>query len=252
MNSLLRNIRMEIEYDGTNYCGWQIQSRNFSKKSIQQVLEQTLKKILHEKVKLIASGRTDAGVHAQGQVANFYSKSIIPLEKLQRSLNALLPDDIVVKKVALAPLDFHARFQAKSKLYRYTIINRNVPSVFMRQQALFYPYPLNLKLMRQEAKALLGRHNLKAFQAAGKKEKSTTKEIKYISIQKNNDIITIDIEADGFLHHMARNIVGTLIEIGRGRFPKGTIKQLLKLKDRKKAGPTAAACGLCLMKVNYS
>lgn len=250
----MRNIKLTLEYDGANYAGWQIQRTGRgarSKPTIQETIEKTLRKILQEKIKLIGSGRTDAGVHAAAQVANFRTNSTIPLEKLQRGVNALLPGDIVVKKLEVVPPDFHARFYAKSKLYRYTILNRSVPSAFLRAQALFYPYKLNLSLMRKEAGVLVGRHNLKSFQASDKKVSNEVRSIKYIRIKKNSGIITIDIEAEGFLYNMARNIAGTLIEIGRGRFPLGSMRCILSFKDRRRAGPTAPACGLCLMKVNY-
>ena len=252
-----RNLKLEIEYDGTNYCGWQIQGRSKNKPSIQETLEKTLRKILQEKIRLIASGRTDAGVHAEAQVANFKTKANIALDKLQKALNGLLPNDITVSKVGEVKLDFHSRFAAKSKLYRYTILNQPYPSAFLEDKVYFYPYPLDIQLMRQEARCLLGRHNFKSFCASGSSAKDTIRTIKRISIKKltygfkSAPLIVIDIEADGFLYNMARNIVGTLIEIGRGKFSKGSCKRILLSKDRKLAGPTAPACGLCLLKVKY-
>lgn len=246
----MRNLKLIIEYEGTNYCGWQKQ-RNSKKKSIQQVLEDTLQKILNEKIKIIGSGRTDSGVHALSQVANFKTNSKIPLTKLKKALNTLLPEDIVIKRIKEVPLDFHSRFDVKSKLYRYIILNRAYRSVFLRKRAYFYPYPLDINLMRKEAKVLLGRHDFKAFQASDKKEKSSIRTIKKLVIKKKKDLITIDIEADGFLYNMVRNIVGTLIEIGRGRFVKGDLKKILLSRDRKQAGFTAPAMGLYLVKVKY-
>lgn len=246
----MRNIKLTIEYDGTNYAGWQIQNSHRSK-TIQEVIEKTLRKILQEKIKIIGSGRTDAGVHALGQVANFKTNSKIPLEKIQQALNSLLPDDIVIVKVDEAGPDFHARFDAKSKLYRYLIVNRNYPSAFLRKQSYFYPYPLDVDLMRREAKCLVGRHDFRSFQASDKIGRSSIRTVKQIKIKNSKGMITIDIEADGFLYNMVRNIVGTLVEVGRGRFSAGSTKRILSLKDRRKAGPTAPACGLCLIKVNY-
>ena len=265
-----RNLKLTVEYDGTNYCGWQIQNRRVSK-SIQETIEKTLSKILQEKIRLIASGRTDAGVHAQAQVANFKTKSNISSEKLQKALNGLLPSDISISKTDEAAPDFHSRFAAKSKVYHYSILNRKFPSALLRNRVYFYPYPLALKLMHQEARCLLGRHDFKAFCASGGSSKDTIRTIKKITIRKTNyglwampacrqgrdyglnngPLIVIDIEADGFLYNMARNIVGTLMEIGRGRFPKGSLKKILNSKDRKLAGPTVPACGLCLLKVKY-
>ncbi|MCM8763146.1 MAG: tRNA pseudouridine(38-40) synthase TruA [Candidatus Omnitrophica bacterium] len=249
----MRNIKITLEYDGRRYAGWQIQPKNQTAKrqTIQESIEKTLQKILQEKIKVIGSGRTDAGVHALAQVANFKTHSKIPLEKLQKALNALLPEDMVVNKIEEVGPDFHARFQAKSKLYRYTILNRRYPSVFLRHYAYFYPYPLDVNLMRKEAQYLVGRHNFKSFYTSDKKIRNPVRTIKYIKIKNNKGLITIDIEADGFLYNMARNIVGTLLEIGRGRFPQGSMKKILLAKDRTKAGPTVPAGGLCLIRVNY-
>lgn len=247
----MRNLKLKIEYDGSNYCGWQVQSRRNNKKSIQETLEKKLCKILQEKIRLVVSGRTDAGVHAKAQVANFNTNSKISLDKLQRALNGLLPQDIAITGVEEVSSDFHSRFSAKSKIYRYVIVNRNYPSVFIREQAYFYSYPLNISRMKAEAGILLGKHDFKCFQAADKKDRSSLRTIKKLKITKANDLIHIDIEADGFLYNMVRNIAGTLIEIGRGRFPKGYMKKLLVSRNRKLAGPTVPACGLCLLKVRY-
>ena len=247
---------MTLEYEGTGYAGWQTQ-RSRKPKSIQETIEKTLAGILQEQIRLTASGRTDAGVHAVGQVANFKTDSGIPAEKLQRALNGLLPDDIAITRIEEAGLDFHSRFAAKSKIYRYTILNQPYPSALLRNAVYFYPYPLDIKLMRQGANSLLGRHDFQAFCAAGSGVRSTIRQIKNIFIRKKRytlyairyTLIIIDIEANGFLRNMARNIVGTLLEIGRGN--PVDMKQLLSLRDRTKAGPTAPAKGLCLMKVNY-
>ncbi len=266
----MRNLKLQIEYDGTNFCGWQVQNspqsivRSPQKKSIQETIEKVLWKILQEKVKVISSGRTDAGVHAFGQVANFKTNSKISLEKLQRALNGLLPDDITINKIEEVSLDFHSRFAARSKVYRYAILNRPYPSALLRNRVYFYPYPLDVKLMREEAKYLIGKHDFKVFCASGSSTKDTIRIIKKITIRKTNCglstmdyrlkddcLIVIDIEADGFLYNMVRNIVGTLLEIGRGNFPKGSLKKILLSRDRKLAGPTVPAYGLCLLKVQY-
>lgn len=254
----MRNLKLEIEYDGTNYCGWQVQSCH-APKSIQETIEKTLRKILQEKIRLIASGRTDAGVHALAQVVNFQTNSNIALDKLQRALNGNLPDDLAINKIEEVGLDFHSCFHAKTKVYRYTILNRGYSSPLLRNTAYFYPYPLALKLMQKEARCLLGKHDFKSFCASGSGTKTTIRTIKNISIHIKRcalyavhcTLITIDIEADGFLYNMVRNIVGTLIEIGRGRFPEGSLKKILLAKNRKFAGPTVPAKGLCLIKVKY-
>lgn len=237
-----------IEYDGSNYAGWQIQN---NAKSIQGVLESALKRITDKKTRLISCGRTDAGVHAKGHVANFRTKSKIALVNLQKGLNSLLPRDIVIKEVKEVPLNFNARYDAKSKIYRYTILNRSHPAALFRDYFYYVPYKLNLSLMKREARPLLGRHNFKSFQAADKKERSSIRTIKKLRIESKADYIVIEIEADGFLYNMVRNIVGTLIEIGRGRFKAGSMKKILKAKNRNLAGPTAPAKGLCLAEVRY-
>ncbi|MBN2831026.1 MAG: tRNA pseudouridine(38-40) synthase TruA [Candidatus Omnitrophica bacterium] len=246
----LKNIRLVIEYNGARYCGWQVQP-NLKKKSIQAVIEKVLCKLLREKVKLIASGRTDAGVHALAQVANFYTASKITLGKLKLGLNSLLPYDIKISEVREVAADFHSRFSSKSKFYRYTILNRGHSSPLMQGKVFFYPHPLSLKDMRRESHSLLGRHNFSSFQASLGKDKNPVKTIKRISITEENDFIHIDIEGDGFLYNMIRNIVGTLIRIGRAKLPKGRLKSILLAKDRKQAAETVPACGLCLLKVKY-
>ncbi len=247
----MRNIKLTIEYDGTRYSGWQCQNNRQSKKTIQETIEKALRKILREKVKIIASGRTDAGVHAAAQIANFKTVKTIPARNLQRALNSALPADIVITKVEEARLDFHSRFSARSKIYRYTILNQPHPSAFLRNTAYFYPHPLDIILMRKEAKCLIGRHDFAAFCASNSSAKSTIRTIKKISINKVSQLIIIDIQADGFLYNMARNIAGTFVEIGRGRFKKGALKKIILSRNRSLAGPTAPACGLCLVKVNY-
>jgi len=266
----MRNIKLTIEYDGTAYCGWQVQNGHSSasslahKKTIQEVIERSLKKILREKVRLVSSGRTDAGVHAFMQVANFKTASGMPLDKLRKGLNAVLPKDIAVNKAAEANEDFHSRFAARSKTYRYLILNRPHRSALLKGRAYFYAGPLNIGLMRQEAKALIGRHNFKAFCASGSSAKDFVRTVNSIRLKKlgyavafggrsagGSPLLAIDIEASGFLYNMVRNICGTLLEIGRGRFPKGSMKRILKSEDRGSAGPTLPAYGLYLERVRY-
>lgn len=259
----MRNIKLTLEYDGTKFLGWQIQGRN-QRQTIQDTIEKTLQKILQEKVKLIASGRTDSGVHALAQVANFKTHAQLSLQRLQKALNALLPPEITIIKAEELDLDFHSRFDVQSKVYRYFILNRPHRSSFLRNRVYFYPYPLDVRLMQDEVKVLLGRHDFKAFCASGSSTKDTLREIKKITIKKlpylpwgvkdnpkKLPLIVIDIEADGFLYNMVRNIIGTLIEIGRKKLPKGSLKRILKSKDRRFAGPTAPAQGLYLLEVRY-
>lgn len=256
----MRNIKLIIEYDGTNYAGWQTQLVNSKSKftnpennTIQRTIEKTLNKILQEEISIIGSGRTDAGVHALEQVANFKSENSLPINSLARGLNALLPDDIAIKKIEEMREDFHSRYSAKSKIYRYTILNTSFPSPILKRYSYFYPYSLNLPLIKREIKHLLGKHNFKSFCASGSGAKDAVRTIKKISVKRNTfsdwKLIGITIEADGFLYKMVRNIVGTLIDINRKKL-KG-IKEVLKAGDRRKAGMTAPPEGLCLIKIRY-
>jgi len=252
----MRNLLLKIEYDGTAYFGWQVQNHtgSFVKrkfKTIQETIEFALQKILREKVKLVGSGRTDAGVHASAQIANFKTVSSITPQRLQGALNALLPDDIAVVGVEEAADDFHSRYSARSKVYRYTIINRLYRPAIARDYAYFCPYRLNMSLMRSEARQLVGRHDFRAFRASGSKKISSLRTIKSLKISRAGERIIVDIEADGFLYNMARCIVGTLLDIGRGKLKAGSIKKALRLKERKLAGLTAPAKGLCLVAVKY-
>lgn len=258
----MRNLKLTIEYDGTNYCGWQVQklkaqSLKLKVKTIQETIEKVLKKVLQEKVKLIASGRTDSGVHALGQVANFKTKSKIPVKKLQYALNSLLPADISVHSVEEVALDFHSRYSAKSKVYRYIIANSAYPPALARNSLYFCSLKLNLKAMSEAAKALQGEHDFTSFCASASSCKDKTRTINAIDIKKipldnnNNFLIFVDIQANGFLYNMARNIIGTLLEVGKGRLSGKTVKKILLAKDRKLAGQKADAKGLCLLSVKY-
>lgn len=251
----MRNFKLQIEYDGTHYYGWQEQnakSYNYqSNKTIQCVLEKVLKKILRENVKLIVAGRTDSGVHALGQVANFKSSTKMPLQKLRWAINCLLPPDIKITRVQKVPLDFNSRFTAKSKVYRYTILNRKYSSALLANRVYFFHHPIDVSLMRKEAKVLLGKHNFNAFSATEERQRNPLRTIKQIKITKDKSFLHIDIQADSFLYNMVRNVCGTLLEIGRGRFAKGSMRKILESKDRRLAGPTLPAKGLCLVKVKY-
>ncbi len=244
----MRNILLKIEYEGTGYSGWQSQK---NARSIQETIEAALERITGRKARLISCGRTDAGVHAITHFANFKTPSGLPAYKLQRALNGVLPKDIVIKQAREVPLRFHARFDAKSKTYRYTIMTGNSPSAIERNLTAYIPYKLNLALMKRESEVLLGKHDFKSFQASDRKERSSVRTIKKLRLKKRGDKIIMDIEADGFLYNMVRNIAGTLIDIGRGRIPAGSMRGILKARDRKAAGETAPSRGLCLIEVKY-
>ncbi len=251
----MRTIKLTIEYDGTNFYGWQIQAKG--KRTVQGELAKACERFFHAPITIIGAGRTDSGVHALGQVAHFKTDSLLPTKKILLALNSALPDDISVVSVEEAPSNFHAQYLAKSKIYRYTILNRKARPAYGEHFYLHYPYTINLPLIRKEAKVLIGRKDFKSFQASDTarlkagKPNNTIRTIKHLSIRKSGDFISVEIEADGFLYKMIRNIVGTLLEIGRGNLPKGSIKKILKKKDRAFAGQTAKAKGLCLLKVNY-
>jgi len=246
------NFKLVIEYDGTNYCGWQTQ-KNHKSKAIQETIEHILQQILQEKIHLIVSGRTDAGVHAQAQVANFQTNSKITLDKLQKGLNSLLPDDIKITRVGHVASAFHSRFSARSKTYRYLILNRTYPSALLKNRVYFFPQHLDVRTMQQEARCLVGRHDFKAFSRTGSRVKDTVRTIKKITIKKTprDPLIIIEITANGFLYNMVRNIVGTLVEAGKGKLRRGELRKILLSRDRKLAGSNAPSQGLYLLKVNY-
>ena len=263
---MARNIKLTIEYDGTNFHGWQTQTaRSSSQKragrrmhrTIQEEIEKALKKIFKRNLKVIGSGRTDSGVHAWGQVAHFKSRSSMSVTEMRNALNANLPDDIAILKIEEVPLNFHAQYSVKSKTYRYTILNTPTRCAQQRHFCLYYPYQLNIRRMKEEAKDLIGRKNFKSFTASNpakrkaKKIENTIRTIKRLSITKKGDNIIFDIEANGFLYKMVRNIIGTLLEVGRGKLAKGSIKQFLSEKNRRSAGNTAKPKGLALLEVRY-
>lgn len=244
----MRNVKLTIQYDGTNYSGWQSQKNSVA---VQDVLEQAITKLLGEKVRVIGAARTDSKVHAACQVANFRTGSRLPAKNIKNGINRNLPADIVVAKVEDAGRDFHSQFDARKKLYRYTIFLGDTVPPFIRNYVAPISYKLDAAVMRREAKGLVGRHDFSSFQGARSERKTTVRKIYRIDIRKNGKILEFDIEASGFLYNMARTIVGTLIDIGRGHLGKGSAKRILKSRDRRMAGITAPACGLCLMKVKY-
>ena len=242
------NVKLTIEYDGTDYQGWQIQPHG---KTIQEVLEQAVEKILGVKTRLNGSGRTDAGVHALGQVANFFCPSDIDLWKLQRGLNALTPPDIVVKKAELVPDSFDARRCARSRVYQYRIWNHSWPSAFDRRFSWHIYDPLDVSTMQEAILVLEGEHDLSSFQASGCDAAHPVRRIHHNSLNQETDLLVYTIEATAFLRHMVRNIVGTLVQIGRGERAPAAFAELLQARDRTRAGPTAPAQGLFLVEVKY-
>lgn len=246
---VMRNIKVVLEYDGTNYAGWQRQKNALS---IQQVMEEALCRLTGERVTVIGAGRTDSGVHARGQVANFITASSIPAERFGFALNSLLPPDIRVLESEEVPHEFHARYWAKAKQYRYSICARTHAPAIARNYYYHVPYALDVKAMNAAAQYIIGTHDFKAFQSAGSSVKNTVRTVYQACwTWEPPCYLYFDIRGNGFLYNMVRILVGTFIEIGRHRMQASDIRRILESGDRDEAGPTAPAHGLCLMKVYY-
>lgn len=247
----MRLLRLDIEYDGGAFSGWQRQKT--SPRTVQQILEEALWRILQEKIVVTGASRTDAGVHARGQVAHFSTASTIPPGRLRWSVNALLPPEILVRRVRVAPRSFHARFGATRKRYRYRVWNAPDRPLWDRAHAWHERRPLDLARMREAARALAGRRDFKAFTTADRKRKSRNfvRTLHLLRLSRSGVEIRVDLAADGFLYNMARVIVGTLVEVGLGKRPPQSVPEALKRRDRRLAGRTAPAHGLCLMRVEY-
>lgn len=245
----MRNIKVVIEYDGTGYCGWQRQANRLA---IQQVLEEALHTITGEKIVVIGSGRTDTGVHALGQVANFHTNSGVAEFSLLRGLNSILPDDLAIKELVEVDASFHARYSAKSKVYLYQIWNDPVRSPLHRRHSWFVRTPLDLDRMRDALAFFPGAHDFSSFRASGDASVSHVRTVAMAGIEVNKwGMVQITVEADGFLRYMVRNIVGTVVEVGKGKRPVSEVPEILKAKDRTKAGVTAPPHGLFLKIVKY-
>ncbi len=244
----MRTLKLTIAYDGTRYAGWQIQP---ARATVQGVLQRALRRILQERVYVIGSGRTDAGVHALAQAAHIKTRSDMPVGRLRRALSGTLPPDIAVTAITEVSPRFQAQFHAKRKRYRYQIVNGPVVLPFERLYVHQVQAPLNVALMRREAAVLRGRHDFRAFCAAGSSVTDTRRTISRLQVRRQRGRITIDVEADGFLYNMVRGIAGTLIDIGRGRLSAGTMRRILRTKDRRLLGQSAPGRGLMLMAVVY-
>ena len=245
----MKNFKLTIEYDGTGYHGWQRQSQQ---RSIQGEIEKALATMTRTPVKLIGSGRTDAGVHALGQVANFHCDTTIPADGFRRGLNSLLPADIVIRHCVPADPSFHARFDAVGKRYHYQVLNRETPSALHDRYVWHVRKPLNLETMGAAARHLLGSHDFKAFEGAGSPRSHTVRRIMHADLAaKGENRVVFRIEGSGFLRFMVRNIVSTLVNVGTGEMTPDDFRQVLLSKDRARAGATAPARGLFLMWVHY-
>jgi tRNA pseudouridine38-40 synthase len=245
----MRNIKLIVEYDGAAYCGWQRQKNGLS---IQQVIEESIGRMTGEESRVIGSGRTDAGVHAIGQVAHFHTASLLGERNFLMGINSLLPADIVVREVREVGLSFHARFDVKSKVYIYRICNRPIRPVLERQYAWFVWTPLDLEKIKGALGLFLGRHDFSSFCSTHTDSPDHVRTILDIGVtEDDNGMINISLEADGFLRYMVRNIVGALVDIGRGRRSREDVAGILAAKDRRKAGLTAPPQGLFLKEVRY-
>lgn len=245
---MIKNIKLTIEYDGTDYAGWQKQREGGT---LQQEIETALSSLTKEDIKVTGSSRTDSGVHAKGYVCNFKTSSTIPSEKFARALNSKLPDDIIIIKSEEVDLEFHSRYDSKGKTYSYTVLNRLQAGAMYRNYMYHVSKKINIELMREAGKYLIGTHDFAAFKNSGSNVSSTVRTIMNIEIIRRKHTIKFFITGDGFLYNMVRIIVGTLIEVGIGKIEPTYIKDILVSKDRHLAGKTAPARGLCLEKVYY-
>lgn len=245
---LSRNFKLTLAYDGSEFMGWQVQAQA---RTVQGVLEDALVKILGGPHRVIAAGRTDAGVHALGQVVNVRTTSAIPLAALPRALRGCLPPDVSVLAVEEAAYDFHARYLAKAKQYAYLIDTSAQRNPFLRRYVLPVDFPLDLTAMQRAADMFLGEHDFAAFMGVGSPVKTTTRRITISELTVHDQRITYLIEGSGFLRHMVRNIVGTLLLVGRGALGPEDITGIIAGRDRSKAGPTAPPQGLYLVGVRY-
>jgi tRNA pseudouridine38-40 synthase len=245
----MRNFKLTLSYDGTDFNGWQTQP---GQRTVQETLEQAIAKVTSEsRVRVNASGRTDAGVHALGQVVNCFSATRLEPPKLLRAINAHLPDAIAMRSVEEAPDAFDANRDAVRKLYRYVIHDGEVVSPFLRRYACHTRRRLDSSAMARAAEVLRGRHDFHSFETEWPNRASSVRTITHIAVNRFGDYLWLDVEADGFLYNMVRTIAGTLMNVGRGYWPESQVAEILEAGDRTLAGPTAPAQGLFLVRVTY-
>ena len=237
-----------MAYDGTVYCGWQIQPNGIT---VEEVLNRNLSELTGEEITVIGASRTDSGVHAQGNVAVFDSDTTIPPERIAYAVNRKLPEDIVVIRSEEVPGDWHPRYQETEKTYEYHILNREMPDPVRRRDSYFVSYPLDLEAMRRAAAYLKGEHDFRSFCNVHTGVQDTVRTIYDLDIIRSGDLVTVRIRGNGFLYNMVRIIVGTLVRVGRGFYPPGQVKEILEAKERTSAGVTAPPQGLVLVKIDY-
>jgi tRNA pseudouridine38-40 synthase len=241
-----RNIKLEIEYDGTDFHGWQIQPKL---RTVQKEIQDKLQIILKHEVTLIGSGRTDVGVHALGQVANFETENQLETESILKGLNGLLPPDVVIKSIKEVDLDFNARYSAKSRFYRYRV--HLGKAAILRNYVWEVSYSLDPEKMTKATNQVIGKHEFSSFCVAESTKENNICHVMTANWKKSKRELVFEIEANRFLHTMVRSLVGTSVEVGRGYLSVSDFARILKAKDRRKAGPTAPACGLYLVEVKY-
>ena len=244
----MRNLKLTIEYNGANFSGWQKQN---GKRTVQQTLEDAFLSLTGEKVTVEGSGRTDKGVHALGQVASVQTENKMPLKNFKIALNDLLPADVVIKKVERAENNFHARFSAKKKTYKYLVQIGGDRDAISHDLVAYYPYQVDVQKMKETSKLLIGTHNFKGFCSAHTNVKNFDREIFDLKILKRGKMITFFVTGNGFLYNMVRIIVGTLLDVGRGKLSIEDVKKILATGNRQYAGKTMSANGLYLQKVDY-
>lgn len=245
----MRNLKLTIRYDGSDFFGWQTQP---GRRTVQETLEKAIAEITREeRVRVNVSGRTDSGVHAAAQVANFYSATALSCETLLKAINARLPEDVSVREAVEAPQSFCANKDALRKMYRYVIQEGRTHDPFMRKYAWFVRQSLDLDAMRRASQCLLGRHDFRCFETEWPNRLTSVRTITHLSVNRFGEFIWIDVEADGFLYNMVRAIAGSLAQVGRGFWPQTRLAEVLTSMDRKLAGPTAPPEGLFLMRVTY-
>ncbi len=244
----MRRIMLVLAYDGTDFYGYQVQNDD---RTVQKVLEDAIFKLTGERVKSVASGRTDSGVHAEGQVVHFDTNSTVPGSKFKDALNSLLDKDVRVLKSKEVSTDFHARYSAKSKVYKYAIYNGKVENPLNNRYATFYPYKIDLDKINDAIKEIVGTHDFKCFLASGSQVKNTVRTVEYIKVAKKGKLVTFTVKGNGFLYNMVRIIVGTLLEVSQGRLTTADLKNAVELKERKLVGKTMPPNGLRLYKVYY-
>jgi len=244
----MHNIKLILSYDGSDFHGWQLQP---GLRTVQETLEGAIAALTGEHLRVNASGRTDTGVHAIGQVVNFHSETKLGVDVLARAINAHLPADVVVREAADVPESFDANRDAKRKLYRYLLHDGPVPDLFMRRYCHHTRYRLDATAMARAAACLRGTHDFHSFETNWPNRTSSVRTITHLAVNRFGDWIWLDVEADGFLYNMVRAIAGTLINVGRGYWPETRVAEILEARDRTRAGPTAPALGLFLMRVSY-